>query len=177
MPNLNKTTALRQLGEPMIVQWWRIALLGESGKIDNQPALALMLKLRCRVCSGVCEALYSRKITPPNIRDGSRGWFGGPYLSGWSTQWFDTGTVGLAALRFCDECGAASVIPPRQREALIAASNAAMSAEWLREAVDDFEFETKKITDNQHPDFIQEVFVAKAGIKAIDWVPFELAPV
>lgn len=162
----------------MDVRQWRIELRGNSGNFSNQPGLALALRLRCPVCKGEPEVFYARTITPAMIRDGRPIWFGGPFDAGWTSHWFDAVIKErLTKLRSCDECGVISVIPPLQEKALIVVSNAAMSTEWLRNAVAYFEFETREIHDNQYHDYVQEVFVAKDGIKAMDWVSFEPAPV
>lgn len=142
----------------MNVRQWRIALCGKSS-YDNQPGLALTVRLRCPVCPAECEASYARVITPKTVREGNSDWFG------------FTVNSRLANPRYCDGCGAGSIIPPNQQQALIAASNAALSLTWLRQAVADFAFDTKTIPETEDS-WPREVYVAKAGMTAMDWVSF-----
>jgi hypothetical protein len=162
----------------MDIRQWRIALIGDMGNSNNQPGLALMLSLKCRGCTNEPEVFYARRIYPEMFANGkpTPEWFGGPFDAGWTSHWFDTFVnQSLAKQRSCDDCGMASIITPRQASALISESNAAMSSEWLRESVAAFEFDTRIIEDNQYHNYRQEVYVAKAGMTAMNWVPFELA--
>lgn len=161
----------------MYVLQWRIALQGNSSYSVNQPGLALILKLECPACSSVCEASYDRPITPQIVREGHTGHPDGGLSVPDSSDWFNFAVESRLALqRSCDQCGIASVMPPRQKKALIVASNAAMSSQWLRKAVADFNFESKT-TPATSTNWPSVVYVAKAGITAMDWVSFEPATV
>ncbi|GEM_PF-3167660 len=162
----------------MYVRQWRIALHGNSSNYDDQPGLALILQLGCRVCETVCEDFYARRITPRTVRDGKPVGPDDFRIKGdQATNWFNFSVkYRLALQRHCDQCGTASIIPPLQQDTLIAASNAAMSPKWLRKAVADFSFETRTIPATSS-DWPQEVYVGKDGITAMDWVSFEPASV
>jgi len=142
----------------MDVRSWYLIVKKSSDNYDSQPGLALCVSVECRVCGNVGSLSYARTLTPRTVKDGYP--FNGP---GSDRSWFKFSVndrIGTA--RHCQECGTASIVPPRQREHLITVADEALDIELLRQAVVAMGFTTERLPENQDH-YAYDVY--RAGIR------------